>query len=390
MISVLMCTYNRERFLERAINSVLGQTYKDIEFIIVDDGSTDRSEEIIKSCTDSRIQYVKMKRNSFYCYAANCGLTYCRGEYVAFMNSDDVWLPDKLEKQLEFMEENTQYGACFTAVSLMDDEEQDVSDKSEDLRNLFARQHDSQKEWMRSLFYDGNSLCHPSAMVRKSVLDKVGGFNIMYRQLADYDLWLRILIDTPIHVLPEQLIRFRWDEKSQNQVISATEEHRIRTSNEQVLISRNLIDAMSDEKFREFFGEDFQNPSSSTHLEIELEKCLLMIMAKGWTAYLRTSGLDRLEKVLQDPDAFDVLHEHFHINIFDIYNWDKEHLYVSELEYQSWQALFVHYQTEAQKEKDKVNQLERKIEEYELSKSWKMTAPFRRVMGIIRGITKQI
>ena len=113
MISVLMCTYNRERFLERAINSVLGQTYKDIEFIIVDDGSTDRSEEIIKSCTDSRIQYVKMKRNSFYCYAANCGLTYCRGEYVAFMNSDDVWLPDKLEKQLEFMEENTQYGACF-------------------------------------------------------------------------------------------------------------------------------------------------------------------------------------------------------------------------------------------------------------------------------------
>lgn len=390
MISVLMCTYNRERFLERAINSVLGQTCKDIEFIIVDDGSTDHSEEIIKSYTDSRIQYVKMKRNSFYCHAANCGLTYCRGEYVAFMNSDDVWLPDKLEKQLEFMEENTQYGACFTAVSLMDDEEQDVSDKSEDLRNLFARQHDSQKEWMRSLFYDGNSLCHPSAMVRKSVLDKVGGFNIMYRQLADYDLWLRILIDTPIHVLPEQLIRFRWDEKSQNQVSSATEEHRIRTSNEQVLISRNLIDAMSDEKFREFFGEDFQNPSSSTHLEIELEKCLLMIMAKGWTAYLRTSGLDRLEKVLQDPDAFDVLHEHFRINIFDIYNWDKEHLYVSELEYQSWQALFVHYQTEAQKEKDKVNQLERKIEEYELSKSWKMTAPFRRVMGIIRGITKQI
>ena len=113
MVSVLMCTYNRRFCLKQAIDSVLCQTYPNFEFVIVDDGSTDGTEELIKSYQDSRIRYFKLDRNSFYCYAANQGLDHCQGDYVAFMNSDDAWLPDKLEKQVTVMEEDRMLGACL-------------------------------------------------------------------------------------------------------------------------------------------------------------------------------------------------------------------------------------------------------------------------------------
>ena len=100
MISVLMSTYNRAAYIKRAIDSVLAQTYKDFELIIVDDGSTDNTGEIIESYQDERIIYLPLAQNSFYCYAANYGLKKCKGDYVAFINSDDEWMPEKLEKQI--------------------------------------------------------------------------------------------------------------------------------------------------------------------------------------------------------------------------------------------------------------------------------------------------
>ena len=129
MVSVLMCTYNRRFCLKQAIDSVLCQTYPNFEFVIVDDGSTDGTEELIKSYQDPRIRYFKLDRNSFYCYAANQGLDHCQGDYVAFMNSDDAWLPDKLEKQVTVMEEDRMLAACFTRVYLVDESGNDLSEE---------------------------------------------------------------------------------------------------------------------------------------------------------------------------------------------------------------------------------------------------------------------
>ena len=137
MVSVLMCTYNRRFCLKQAIDSVLCQTYPDFEFVIVDDGSTDGTEELIKSYQDPRIRYFKLNRNSFYCYAANQGLDHCQGDYVAFMNSDDAWLPDKLEKQVTVMEEDRMLGACFTRVYLVDESGNDLSEECRDMAELF-------------------------------------------------------------------------------------------------------------------------------------------------------------------------------------------------------------------------------------------------------------
>ena len=103
MISVIIPSYNRANTIKRSLESVLNQTYKDIEVIIVDDCSTDSTRQIIESYDDERIRYVKNDTNSGACQSRNNGITIANGEYIAFQDSDDFWRPNKLEIQLEFM-----------------------------------------------------------------------------------------------------------------------------------------------------------------------------------------------------------------------------------------------------------------------------------------------
>lgn len=386
MISVLMCTYNRESFLRKSIDSVLAQTYKDFEFIIVDDGSTDSSKEVIESYDDKRIKYIPLEQNSFYCFAANYGLKHCKGEYVAFMNSDDIWAPEKLEKQIDFMENHKEYGVCFTSVCLIDNQGNDVSDKCIDMKNLFATNFETQKEWIEYFLNYGNVLCHPSALIRKSILDRVGNFHLLFCQLGDYDLWIRIATEAPIYVLQEQLIKFRWDVEKKNQISSATEGNMARSYNEQLLIRKNMIERMTDEQFIKFFSDKFKNPMSSTHLEIEFEKAFLLAECMSEAPNWKILGIEKLEKVLQYPNAMETLRGHFGMDIFDIYEWNKTHMYRDP---------WILNECEAQKQeiarlKEMCTKLEEEIVQYRDSTSWKVTRPLRMFMAKIReGITKE-
>lgn len=105
MISVIIPTYNRARLLPRALQSVLNQTFSEIEVIVVDDASTDNTEQIVASMTDSRIWYVRLDHNSGACIARNIGIQAAHGKWIAFQDSDDEWLPDKLEKQFAQLQE---------------------------------------------------------------------------------------------------------------------------------------------------------------------------------------------------------------------------------------------------------------------------------------------
>ena len=177
LVSIVLCTYNRAYCVGKAVESVLAQTYSSWELFVIDDGSTDDTEAVIEQYADPRIHYIKMNKNRFYCYAANHGLGYCKGEYIAFLNSDDAWFPEKLEKQVSFMEQNIQYGACFTEVILTDNEGKDISEECTAMSQLFATRHHGQAEWLKSFLNVGNSLCHPSALIRKCVIDDIGKFN---------------------------------------------------------------------------------------------------------------------------------------------------------------------------------------------------------------------
>lgn len=113
MVSVIIPSYNRENTIVRAVNSVLNQTYKDIEVIVVDDCSKDRTLELLSSIKDERLKFFKLEKNSGACVARNFGIEKANGEFIAFQDSDDEWLPEKLEKQMKVFESNSDVDLVF-------------------------------------------------------------------------------------------------------------------------------------------------------------------------------------------------------------------------------------------------------------------------------------
>ena len=111
-VTVLMPVYNCEKYLRESIESILNQTFKDFEFLIINDGSSDKSAEIVESYNDNRINFVQNEKNIGLAASLNRGLDIAKGEYIARMDADDISLPERLEKQVRFMETNPQIGIC--------------------------------------------------------------------------------------------------------------------------------------------------------------------------------------------------------------------------------------------------------------------------------------
>ena len=122
LVSIIMPTYNCGSFIKETIESVLNQTYKNWELIIVDDCSKDNTEEVVKKIKDKRIKYYKLKQNSGAAVARTESMKKAKGYYMAFLDSDDLWYPDKLEKQIMFMEENN-YDFTCTAYEQIDEKD---------------------------------------------------------------------------------------------------------------------------------------------------------------------------------------------------------------------------------------------------------------------------
>lgn len=125
LVSIIIPSYNRAKTIERSINSILKQTYENIEIIVVDDYSNDNTEEIVKKMQDKRISYYKLEKNSGACFARNYGINKAKGEYIAFQDSDDEWKDNKLEKQVEVLEKND-YDMVICKMEQVDEETKKV------------------------------------------------------------------------------------------------------------------------------------------------------------------------------------------------------------------------------------------------------------------------
>ncbi len=394
VVSIILCTYNRESILMESIDSVLKQTYQDWELIIIDDGSTDGTKALLDSLEDPRIHCCVLEENMFYCYAANYGIRKMKGSYMAVINSDDLWQPDKLEKQITWMEAHSEYGACFTRVSLIGERGECVDEQYAELKAVFQMDCHTQSEWLHHFLWHGNYLCHPSAVIRKKVLDEVGGYNLLFCQSADYDLWVRIVTRYPIYIYPEPLTLYRWGD-GKDQVSSREEHNNYRFFNEQMLIRRQMIERMDDEEFTRFFKEDFRNPFSASHTELLFERAFLMMECMESLPEQKMLGIEWLERALREPDGADILKQTFGMKVKELYGLQKESLYMD---------YFVRDKLILQKaDIDKLNircsGLEKenrilKAENHRLQKSlqtvldstiWRSTALLRKILDQIKG-----
>jgi len=194
-VSIIIPTYNRVNVITRAIKSVLGQTYQNFELIVVDDGSNDNTGKKVKNFNDSRINYICHEENKGGSAARNTGIQVAKGEYIAFLDSDDEWLPQKIEKQVEILDKDEGIGAVFTDRKIM------PSGRIKKIK-LPKNKKKQLKKIYRKNFLGGCSV----VMVRKRVFSKIGMFDINLPSSQDFDMWIRLLIYYNIEVLNEVLV----------------------------------------------------------------------------------------------------------------------------------------------------------------------------------------
>ena len=197
-----MPVYNAERYLRPAVESVLGQTFRDFELICVDDGSRDSSLAMLKAYEgrDSRLRIVS-RANTGIVGALNDGLRVARGELIARMDADDISLPLRFEKQVAFLKENPDHVLVGSQVMLIDPEGADLCPKRD---TEFTHER---IDWAH--LNHRWPLVHPTVMMRKSAVDAVGQYRTRYQWLEDLDLFLRLAEVGKLASLPDMLLRYR-------------------------------------------------------------------------------------------------------------------------------------------------------------------------------------
>ncbi|MGB0757157.1 MAG: glycosyltransferase family 2 protein [Patescibacteria group bacterium] len=181
-VSVIIPTYNRPEFIDKAIDSVLQQTYQDFEIIVVDDGVDKRADQVVSSFDDQRVRYIPHKENKGGAAARNTGIKEAQGEYIAFLDDDDTWVSEKLETQIQTLEQlSSEVGFCYCAVTQIRDEGNITSQVDSGIHDVYELALTRFKGFLTS-----------GLMIRKSVLDEVGGFDPDLPSHQEPDLIIRM------------------------------------------------------------------------------------------------------------------------------------------------------------------------------------------------------
>ncbi|MBI5114994.1 glycosyltransferase family 2 protein [Candidatus Poribacteria bacterium] len=207
-VSVVMGVYNGARFLREAVQSILDQTFKDFEFLIVNDGSTDVTARILKEFCDPRIKVIENTRNEGLTRSLIKGCGIARGEYIARMDADDISYPMRLQKQVEFLEANADYSVAGTQFHFVDSsgkrrQTSGMPYLTEEIRQVLSRTQ--------------SPVAHGSVMFVRHHILECGGYREVFRYAQDYDLWLRVMEKHKITNLKEVLYGLRFHRESTTQ-----------------------------------------------------------------------------------------------------------------------------------------------------------------------------
>jgi glycosyltransferase involved in cell wall biosynthesis len=200
-VSVVMSVFNTEDYLKEALDSILSQTFTDFEFIVINDGSTDRSGDILhhyQSFHDVRLK-IYSQENCGLVHSLNKGCALARAEYIARMDSDDISFPDRIERQVSFLEQNPRVAVLGGAVILMNSVGKPV-----DVVRYPEKDPSIKRDLLR---YD--CLAHPTIVMRKEAFKRAGGYRSSFRHAEDYDLWLRMAERFELANLPEPVLYHR-------------------------------------------------------------------------------------------------------------------------------------------------------------------------------------
>lgn len=205
LVSTIVPAFNAERYLDLAIDSILSQTYSNIEVLIVDNASTDKTADIINAY-GARVRYLREETKG-PAAARNRGLAEAQGEYIAFLDSDDLWLPDKTERQVEYLTEHPEYGVCYSHYEYIDE-------NGELYHNTWAKHSTQTGVVFEDLLRHELQLGIGTMMIRRSSLHEAGNFNEKLITAEDTDLFIRLAKYNQFGYIPGPVARYRSHKES--------------------------------------------------------------------------------------------------------------------------------------------------------------------------------
>lgn len=213
LVSVIIPTYNRAHLVERAINSVLNQTYQDFEIIVVDDCSNDDTEAVIKRFHDPRIRYIRHEKNQGGSAARNTGIRAAHGEIIAFLDSDDEWMPEKLFEQVRVLREDPNCDAVYTDIYFVHEDGKMITHRFPKVNgNIYY-------ELLKKNVVGTTS----TVLLRRQCFDTVGLFDESLPSCQDWDMWIRISKNYKFRKIDKPLVKYKWHQVQISKNIEAVQ-----------------------------------------------------------------------------------------------------------------------------------------------------------------------
>lgn len=309
-VSVIFTSFNHAQHIGVAIDSVLNQSFTDFELLILDDCSADNSWELIQHYTDPRIKAFRNTTNKGPVEGINNAIAaQATGSYIAIHHSDDAWELDKLEKQVAYLDANPDIGAVFTWAQMIDEHGVKLDG------DWFDQDNKSQWQWLKLLFIEINQLNHPSVLIRKPCYQEVGMYRHALAQSPDAEMWSRLLINYPIHVIPEKLTLHRLFSDRSNTSGNRLDVA-IRLSNEWNVLRENYLAINREADWIALFPslERFSNPHG-------FEPKFLLAMACLHECQQRNAwqlGIRLLFELLNDPVRRPLIAQYYGYGYLDL------------------------------------------------------------------------
>ncbi|SFG75593.1 Glycosyltransferase involved in cell wall bisynthesis [Lachnospiraceae bacterium C7] len=268
LVSVILPCYNHEKYVRRAIESVINQSYKNIEFIVCDDGSDDHTPDIMK-------EYSKYYAKEYY-FKENLRArseelsSVATGKYIALMHSDDVWEKDKLAIQVDYLEKHG--GICLTWANYVDDDEEVIENA------VFYKKNRSRIEWLKFLWFNGNCFCNPSLVMEREMFLEKQKHGYQCKQVPDFFKWIDFICKYDIHLITLPLTKMGVHYYGKNLNDSApTEENWTRTYLEDGIVWMQVLEDMDDELFVQTFRDLFVRKDANTREELLCERYFMLL-----------------------------------------------------------------------------------------------------------------
>jgi glycosyltransferase involved in cell wall biosynthesis len=313
LVSVNLVTYNHQDFIAAAIRSVLTQTFSDLELMIVDDGSTDRTGEVVKSFSDPRIRYLR-QANQGPSVAANNGIACCRGKFLALMSGDDICHPARIERQL------AEYGkrkpcVLFSRVDFIDDGGADLG-RDHFAANLFDAPNLPRSRMLEKFFNHGNYLNGVTTFTEREIFLSQGTYNELFLQLQDFEMWMRLAKRYDIWIMPDKLLSYRVRGDGCN-LSFPSRRTCIASLNEQYVILSHFFDGISASTFKDGFANQLVRPEFTDGPEYLCEQALAYLRSPIPVA--RLIGLERINSLWHVPETGAILRDQYQFTPADYF-----------------------------------------------------------------------